>query len=179
MRIVCDAEGNGLLDTLNTLWCFVAYDFDAHKWHQIILKDGNYEAFFKFMDQVELFICHNDIGYDIDAIELVTGYKYRRDIIDTLVMSRTLNPDRKIPEGCPTHVYDPSTDKKKLVGPHGLEAWGYRVAQQKPHIDRWDQWNPKILDRCTEDVGINYKALIMMLEEAGLTLDDLSRISIR
>lgn len=168
MRAVIDLEGNGLLDTLTKLWCAVAFDIDTKKHHEFILKDGNYDEFKNFLDGVDTFIGHNIIHYDLNALKLIMGYRYSNRIIDTLVYSRTANPDRKLPDGCPTHVYDPALGKKKLVGPHGLEAWGYRVAQHKPYIERWDQWTPDILDRCRDDVDINYKTLLVLKDEMSL-----------
>jgi hypothetical protein len=169
MRVVLDTEANGLLDTVTQLWCAVAYDIDEHQYYEFILKDGNYEEFKRFMGHVDVWIGHHIIGYDIPLLRKLGVHTYTGGICDTLVMSRTLNPDRQLPEGCPTHMTDPTTGKKKQVGAHGLEAWGYRADQAKPQIDRWDQWSPDILHRCKEDVGINYKALMMMMEEANLT----------
>lgn len=174
MRCIIDLEANGLLPTplqpegLTKLWCACAYNIDTGVYNEFDLKDGNYEPFKAYLDEVEIFIGHHILGYDIDAIDLITGYHYDGGVLDTLIYSRTLNPDRKIPVGCPTHTPDPITGKMKIVGAHGLEAWGYRVDNKKPFIDRWDVYTPKIPIRCKEDVRINYLTLLALLEEAGL-----------
>lgn len=168
MRAVIDIEGNGLLDTITQMWCSVAYDIDTAQWYIFDFIQGNtYEEFCNFLAGVDTFIGHNILGYDIDAIEKLTGYRYNGNIVDTLVYSRTLNPDRKIPEGCPTHIPD-QDGKKKLVGAHSLEAYGYLVETKKPRIDDWTTYSPKMVHRCKEDVWINYKTLLYLLEEAGL-----------
>lgn len=167
-KCVIDVEANGLLDTVTKLWCAVAYDIETGEYFEFDLHNGDYTQFTAFMQDVDLFIGHNILGYDLEVIRRITGYEYKRNICDTLVMSRLYNPDRKLPDGCPKHIPD-LEGKQKMVGAHGLEAWGYRVAQAKPHIDRWDEWHPRILHRCKEDVGINYKTLLALMEEAELS----------
>jgi len=168
MRVVMDIESNGLLNTANILWCAVAYDIDTHATYEFILKDNEYDEFQTFMDNVDVWIGHNIIGYDIPLLSKLNVYQYTGAVCDTLIYSRTLDPDRALSEGCPTHIQDPITGKKKIVGSHSLEAWGYRVSRSKPYIERWDIWSDKILHRCKEDVIINYKTLQMLLEEAEL-----------
>lgn len=171
IRAIIDTEGDGLLTTLTRMWCAVALNIDTMEWHRFDFGNGrnSYEQFIEYLEQVEVFIGHNIIGYDIDAIRITTGYEYRGKLCDTLVMSRVLDPDRKLPLGCPTHIHDPSLGKQKSVGPHSLEAWGYRVAQAKPYIERWDVWDERIPLRCVEDVGINHKTLLSLLTEAEIS----------
>lgn len=115
--------------------------------------------------------CHNIFGFDMPAFKKLLGTSYdmfkdpgcrgtingtQVDMYDTLSMSRTLSPDRQLPFGCPQSIKNPVTGKSKKVGPHGLEAWGYRVANMKPAIEDWrglPLW--KYIDRCYEDVIIN------------------------
>lgn len=115
--------------------------------------------------------CHNMFGYDLRAMKMLynTEYDMFRDpkcmgtingkqvnLFDTLSMSRTLFPDRPLPRGCPDQMKNPVTGKMKKMGPHGLEAWGMRVANLKPSIEDWrglPLW--KYVDRVWEDVTIN------------------------
>ncbi|URC22341.1 DNA polymerase [Serratia phage vB_SmaM-ChuuTotoro] len=114
---------------------------------------------------------HNLFGYDLRAMKMLynTEYDMFRDpkcmgtingkqvnLFDTLSMSRTLFPDRPLPRGCPDQMKNPVTGKMKKMGPHGLEAWGMRVANLKPSIEDWrglPLW--KYVDRVWEDVTIN------------------------
>lgn len=121
---------------------------------------------------------HNILGFDLPAMEklnVISGYDLSPDtvdgrecrIYDTLSMSRCLNPDRQLPKGCPTHVYNPVTKKKDKVGPHGLMAWGYRVDNMKPKVDDWrDQPLEVYVDRCFEDVVINIGTWKLLVKEA-------------
>lgn len=135
--------------------------------------------------------CHNMFGYDLRLFKKLLGTKYdmfgdpkcmgtlngkQVNLFDTLSMSRTLYPDRPLPRGCPEMVKNPATGKMKPVGPHGLEAWGMRVANQKVAIEDWrglPLW--KYCDRIIEDIIINEMVWTALMEEIscdGNLVDD-------
>lgn len=135
--------------------------------------------------------CHNSYGYDFRLFKKMFGTSYdmfadpkcmgtingkQVNLFDTLSMSRTLYPDRPLPRGCPEMVKNPVTGKMKPVGPHGLEAWGMRVANQKVAIEDWrglPLW--KYCDRIWEDVYINEMVWTALMEEIscdGKLVDD-------
>lgn len=134
---------------------------------------------------------HNLFGYDLRLFKKMLGTQYdmfgdpkcmgtlngkQVNLFDTLSMSRTLYPDRPLPRGCPEMVKNPVTGKMKPVGPHGLEAWGMRVANQKVAIEDWrglPLW--KYCDRIIEDVIINEMVWTALVEEIacdGKLVDD-------
>lgn len=136
-------------------------------------------------------VIHNIFGYDLRLFNKLLGTTYdmfadpkcmgmingkQVNIFDSLSMSRTLYPDRPLPKGCPEMVKNPVTGKMKPVGPHGLEAWGMRVANQKVAIEDWrglPLW--KYCDRIIEDVIINEKVWTALVEEInceGSLVDD-------
>lgn len=110
--------------------------------------------------------CQNQFGFDLLAIAEQFGLqstmfpesigKRKLRLFDTLSMSRALYPDRPLPHGCPSKVKNPSGGKAKTIGSHSLEAWGYKLANQKVQIEDWEGlplW--KYCDRVWEDVIIN------------------------
>lgn len=127
--------------------------------------------------------CHNMFGYDMRAFQMLLGTEYdmfadakcmgkingkQVSMFDTLSMSRTLYPDRPLPRGCPDQVKNPVTGKMKKVGPHGLEAWGLRVANKKVAIDDWrglPVW--KYVERVWEDVIINELVWTALMQEVS------------
>lgn len=149
-----DLEANGFLDVADKVWCGVFLnqktgEVTAFEPHQI-------KEMLAFMDTIDVLIMHNGIGYDWPILEKLYGYEFKGKRVDTLVMSRLLNPKRITPHNC--------LDKK--VTPHSLAAWGYRVGRGKPEHEDWDNYSPEMLHRCKEDVEIlalTYKAL---MEEA-------------
>lgn len=115
--------------------------------------------------------CHNCFSYDFLVMERLSGIHFdmfrdpkcmgtindkQVNLYDTLSMSRTLWPDRPLPKGCPESVKNPVTGRLELVAPHGLMAWGYRVANKKVKIDDWrNQPLWEYVHRVYEDVIIN------------------------
>ena len=149
MRIyVGDIEANGLLSTATKLHCAVFKDIETGK----IVKFWPWEGadyikqLLDFLDTVDVLIMHNGIGYDWPLLEKLYGYKFKGQKVDTLVMSRLLNPKRIVPFNCPN----------KKAGPHSVEAWGYRVGRGKPEHNDWEKFSPEMLHRCTEDVEIQH-----------------------
>lgn len=145
-----DLEADGLLDTATQVWCGVFKNIATgvvtkFRPHQI-------KQMLAFMDTVPVLIMHNGIGYDWPLLTKLYGYEYKGVKVDTLLMSRLLNPKRLIPPNC--------TNRK--AGPHSVEAWGYRVGRGKPEHNDWAQFSEEMLHRCSEDVEIQeliYRAL--------------------
>ena len=171
MRLIFDTEGDGFLEVITKMHTIVCKDYDSG---QIKTFDPDrIEDGIRYIYSADMLICHNSIVYDYAVINKLYGYRYSGVTVDSLVLSRSLNPDRKLPKGCPTHVVDPVTGKKKILGPHALGAYGYRFGRFKPDIDDWSEYTPEMKHRCIEDVEINHMALDYLLDEAGLELGDL------
>lgn len=156
----------------------VAKKFIESKGHNLKILD--YKDLEKWLTTVPRAIAaHNAFGYDLRLWKKLSGIDYdmfkdpkcmgtiggkQVNLYDTLSMSRVLYPDRPLPNGCPDSVLNPVTGKRDRVGPHGLLAWGYRVANKKVQIDDWrNQPLWEYVSRVHEDVLINelvWKALI-------------------
>ncbi len=109
----------------------------------------------EYLDTVDVLIGHNILGYDLPLLEKLFDYKYAGKKVDTLVMSRLLNPKRQSPFMCP--------NKK---APHSIEAWGYRVGRGKPEHNDWEVFSEQMLHRCAEDVEILELVYYELLKEA-------------
>lgn len=173
---VIDIEANGFLDEVDKVWCAVCKNIYTGQVERF--QPNDLGAFINYLEGTECFIGHNIISYDIPVISKCMDYRYNGTIIDTLTLSRTLNPDRKLPEGCPTHIYNPISGKKEPVGPQSLAAWGYRVGRGKPEHHDWLQYSPEMLHRCSEDVEINYLTLLALLHEAAISPKEIQSIMI-
>ena len=117
-------------------------------------------------------VAHNGISFDFPALKLFgvldyrIGYLDQSDtvfgqpcqIVDTLLLSRLLSPDRYTPEG---------------MG-HSLEVWGQRLGEQKSHYRsacieagyleknapkgaEFLEWTPLLLDYCCQDKVVTCK----------------------
>ena len=69
-KIILDLEGNNLYPLITTLHCAVAQDIETNEVfefrpHQM----GN--TFTTFLDTCDFIACHNGIGFDFPALELI------------------------------------------------------------------------------------------------------------
>lgn len=154
MICVGDLEANELLEKATVCWCGVFKDIETKKVFKF--RPNEIKEMLAFMDTIDTLIMHNGIGYDWPLLEKLYGYKYKGKKVDTLIMSRLLNPKRLVPFNCP--------DKK--AGPHGIKAWGYRVGRGKPDHDDWEQFSEEMLHRCSEDTEILELVYYALLKEA-------------
>lgn len=163
MEIVFDMEANGLLDSVTECHCVCASYIDSplrNKPHWV-----GEEVVSSFLGTLEekarrgweiTLIGHNIIKYDLAVFEKLYGWELPSNIkvIDTLILSQLLQPDRKVPLGC-------------KGGPHSLEAWGIRLGRIKVEHEDWSVYTPEMLHRCQEDVEINVLTYHKLLEEMG------------
>lgn len=168
MRVVFDAEANGLLDTVDRVWCVCLENIDnGYKSEWTIEDEYSLNQFLEISlnnkDVTEI-IGHHILGYDLPLFFNMIGWEPREDIkiTDTLVLSRLANPDRPRPSNC-------------KGGPHSLEAWGRRTGTFKIEHEEWDRFSPKMLERCRGDVQTNKLTYNMLLSE----LEGFSEESIR
>lgn len=171
-ELVWDIEANGLLEDSTSIHCISIKDLYTNTTSTYSLDTLTKDNIFNAFNYSTKIIGHNIIGYDIPMIKKFYGIDLvelvgKGAIVDTYLMSLVLFPDRQLPRGCPTFVLDPFGRMKK-IGPHSLEAWGYRVGVKKIEIHDWRYFTPEIISRCEVDVEINEKVYYKLLEEAGL-----------
>lgn len=154
MRIgIFDLEANGLLPTATHVHCGVVKELkgQVRKFRPTEIKD-----LLEYLSSFDVLIAHNGIGYDFPLLKKLYGWEYKGKKVDTLIMSRLLNPKRLVPFN--------AVDKK--IGPHSIAAWGYRVGRGKPDHDDWENFSEEMLHRCTEDVEILELVYNALMEEA-------------
>lgn len=177
-RLVLDTESDGLLREATKFHCIVAKDVDTGEVFNFFGNEtvpghhGSVDIGLSFIseDQCALPIGHNIIAHDYPLIRKLTGKQRRGRMLDTLVLSRACNADRRLPPGCPTT----NAGSKGKVGPHSLQAWGYRVGRGKPEHNDWTEFSEAMLHRCKEDAEINHLTLEALLKEVGVaSIDEL------
>lgn len=152
-KCVADLEANGLLQEATVIWCGVFKDIETNEVFKF--KPNEMNEMMSFMDTCSELIMHNGIRFDFPLLEKILNYSYKGRKVDTLIMSRLLNPDRRAPASCPTKN-----------APHSVEAWGYRFGRYKPEHEDWSQFSDEMLHRCSEDVEIQYMIYNALLKEA-------------
>lgn len=153
-----DLEANGLLDTATKLHCCVIKNKDTGEVRKFWPWEGaDYiKQMLEYLESFDVLISHNGIGYDFPLLKKLFKWEYSGKKVDTLVMSRLLNPKRMVPFNCPN----------KKIGPHSIEAWGYRVGRGKPEHNDWEVFSQEMLHRCSEDVEILQLVYDELLREA-------------
>ena len=148
-----DLEANGFLQQATHVHCGV-----------IKVKGGESRKFrpnqvkemLEYMETFDVLIAHNGIGYDFPLLKKLYGWEFKGKKVDTLVMSRLLNPKRILPFHCPN----------RKCGPHSIEAWGWRVGRGKPEHNDWENFSEEMLHRCSEDTEILELVYDALMEEA-------------
>ena len=168
---VLDIETDGLLDQMTTIHCAVVKNYLTGEVTEF--RPGEIIDFADMAGMIDgnVVIGHNIISFDLPAIDkwckkVLPIYDHDpfpkpKMVIDTLVMSRLLNPDRERPEGLP-----------QKVGPHSLKAWGYRLGMLKGEYgeqdNAWVDFNEDMLAYCQTDVHVTaevYKALLKEMQD--------------
>jgi len=137
---VYDIECDGLLEDCTKIHCLsVGYVNKEGKLK--IISTTDYLEMKKFFERDDIFrIAHNGKLYDERVIYKILGVKPNNNIIDSLVLSWYLYPDRS---------------------KHGLESWGEDFRIKKPEIKDWKNLSQQeYIHRCEEDVKINYNLWI-------------------
>lgn len=153
---VFDIEANGLLHQADRVHCGVVSDLkgkDVCKYRPHQIKD-----LLAKLSEADVLIGHNIISYDLPLLEKLYRFKFKGQVVDTLVMSRLQKPDRPVP----IHA----KNRAQAVKTHSLYTWGVRVGIDKPEYEEWDKFDEEMLHRCSEDVRINVLTFHELLKEA-------------
>ena len=147
-----DIETDGLYPKLTTVWCAAVKD---HSTGDVITFDpSNIARLCSFLATYDVLIGHNCIDFDFPTLRKIFGWEYEGKKVDTLIMSRFQNPKRTLPPGYTGRA------------PHSVEAWGMRVGNYKIEHEDWTQYSPEMLERCKQDVEVQYQIYNALRNEA-------------
>jgi DNA polymerase I-like protein with 3'-5' exonuclease and polymerase domains len=142
-KIVFDIETDGLKPT--KIWCIVAkvVDGSIHKFPPHKIEEG-----IKFLQDADVLIGHNIIGYDIPVIKKLCGVDLTNKVEDTLVMSRLFNPSQE--------------------NGHSLKTWGYKIGLPKMPAPEFEEYSSEMLNYCVQDVKLNEYVYHRLLKDSAL-----------
>lgn len=185
-RVVYDIEANGLLDETTidytsspyklrdsfVIHCLVAKDIDSGEVFKFV-QDEVKTAFPQFTEQVSHWISHNGINYDHLALKLYLGLDYEIEpdtfmgkpvvIDDTMVMSKTLNPDRL---GHSLEFFGGVLGFPKMDWRGEAVALGL-IEANAPRGAEFAVYHPRMLDYCTIDVELTHQVFNYLKNEWG------------
>tara|TARA_S200002703_G_scaffold96740_1_gene83584 strand:+ start:297 stop:836 length:540 start_codon:yes stop_codon:yes gene_type:complete len=165
--LIFDLETDGLLCDVTKIHCLCIYDTETEQtmvYNDQAFKHATDKAAaepiirgLQYLEDAECIIGHNIIGYDLAIInKLYPWFRRIGDCLDTLLLSRLYHPN----------LLD--IDKKrvwkdmplKLYGRHSLEAYGYRLQENKGTFGKdadWKEWSQEMQDYMIQDVVVTNK----------------------
>lgn len=146
---VFDLEANGLFDEVTTVHVGVFTDHITGDTK--VFGPDKIQDMLRFMQTQRQLCGHNVIGYDFPVLKKLYNFEYKGTVVDTLVMSRMLYPDRQVP---PALVKQARTEKFRLNGPHSIQSWGFTLNQFKVQHEDWSVYSTEMRARCIGDVQI-------------------------
>ena len=153
-----DIETDGLLPDVTKVWCAVVKDMSDGRIKSFVPKIkgaglDDKDGLCDYLNSFDRIRGHNIIAFDLSVLKKLYGWTYHGQIEDTLLMSRLQRPDRRTPPNC------------ARTGPHSVKAWGVRLGHKKVDHEDWTQFSPEMLHRCEEDVEIQCRIYLALLEE--------------
>lgn len=161
MRLVFDIETDGLYWQATQIHSITMIDVDSgqrysatdHPYQSGKAKVVSIATALKMLAEADEVIGHNIIGFDNPVIKkLVPSWKPGSAVTDTMVLSALIYSD----------LFDYDTRNRqclsampgRLLGSHGLEAWGYRVGSNKGDFGKttdWSEWSEEMQQYCEND----------------------------
>ncbi len=136
--IVFDIETDGLgLDEITKIHCICTHNTETMEFYVFSedIESGVEYLYNRFSgDEEKTIIGHNIIGYDIPVIQKFYPWFKPKKVIDTLVLARLLEPDKK--------------------GGWSLENYGKQFNKEKVGNEEWGTLSENIIERCKKDVEI-------------------------
>lgn len=133
--LVGDIETNGLLQDVSKFWVGVTY----------CIETKNIEVFYTAQEYVDhlktadLLVFHNGVGYDLPALEILTGEYVNVPIVDTLLYAKLI-------------YYNKDRDWS-----HSLDAYGKRLGEYKGSYNDWSKYTKEMEEYCIQDVKVTTK----------------------
>lgn len=160
MKLVTfDLESDGFVHNATRIWCAASSTHDGPAVTPWAFEEEpqDKDQFLHELGSADVLIGHNVIAHDLPLLRRLWGWQPSpgQKVVDTLLMSRLLDPDRAKPPHCP-----------RSAGPHSVEAWGYRLGCAKQEHNEWDRFSVEMLSRCVQDVRIQVKIYDELLKEA-------------
>lgn len=143
---ILDIEGNALSEVYvekkgkavkecTKIWCVATKDLNDSK--PRLWKFDQLDTLVTYLQKFDVLVGHNIYGYDLPVLSRLLGVQHPRCVVDTLVVSRLMFPDRN----------------DHLLGGNSLDNWGKFLKYPKlSYTGGWDQYSDDMGKYCLNDV---------------------------
>ena len=159
MRLLFDAETDGLYNDVTCIHCLCIHDLEVDETY-VFNDQGTQQPITKgvqMLEDADVIIGHNIIDYDLPVIKKLFGwFEPKGMVLDTLILSRLYHTDLLEIDRKRNWPHMPL----KLYGRHSLEAHGHRLGEYKGEFCKttdWKQWSQEMENYCTQDVTVTKK----------------------
>ena len=147
MKLTFDIETDGIDAT--KIWCLVVQNTESSGVFKYTDADDKYPNIIdglKLLQEAELLIAHNGIGFDAFIINKLYGIDlYEKKFFDTWIASQVLNYRRP-------HK-------------HGLAGWGEHLKYPKFEFNEFNKYSETMMNYCVRDVKLNTVIFKRLMQE--------------
>ena len=145
MRLVFDIEADNLLPKISKFHCAGAINVDTGEEHWFFSNQLN--EFLSLLDKADVIVAHNAYGYDIAALNKLTGWKPKATVQCTKIMSQVLN-------------------YRRFGFGHALKQWGEFFNDHKgDYTGGFEEFNNDMFIYMQQDVRLGVKVYKYLLKE--------------
>ena len=180
-NVVWDIETDGLLDALTVVHSLVLRDLDTNEVMSCTNADAKYPSIqdgLAVLYSAEKAYGHNIIGFDLQALKKVyPAWTYKGKMIDTYTVASMRWAHQKDADFANVKA---GKFPARLAGSQTLEAWGYRLGNNKGEYKDWckangieepfAQWRPEMQTYCEQDTDVN-RDLVLAIRKAGVSAE--------
>lgn len=164
---IFDIETDGLLDTVTTLHSLVILDPDTGSMLSCHTPQELMEGV-SVLERADLIIGHNILCYDIPVLKKLMNFtpNATQCVRDTLVLTRLIFSDLKNMDFAMSKNKSEASLPFRLFGSHSLEAWGFRLGENKDTFGKttdWQSWSKEMQEYCEQDVRVTERLWKMLL----------------
>jgi len=133
--LIFDIETDNLLLDVSKFWVGVTYCIETKE--VVVYRDAI--KLCRSLEEADLIVGHNIIGYDIPALAKLTGTEITTSVVDTLILAKLA-------------YYD-----KDKSWSHSLDAYGERLGEKKGSYNDWSKYTKEMEKYCIQDVNVTKK----------------------
>jgi len=152
MKLVFDIEADNLLPQLTKFHCAGAIDVDTgQEWW---FRSDQLTELLELLDKADIIIAHNAMGYDVPALNKLTGWQPKATVYCTKVMSQVLNYNR-------------------FGFGHSLKTWGKFFKDDKiEYTGGFEEFNEEMFEYMKQDVRLTVKVYKYLMNELRRYVSD-------